>query len=137
MNPKWNQSIAFPIIASIIRREFRKRRQWITHREITERLSQYVKDKKLITGAHKQRSTRCSKMIAWFSQRITVNGSQYKRQFDRKKIAGTYAYKPKKQRIAAKQNLKSEKLDRPYSLDLRQIPSNRLSAFTQTKVPIS
>src|SRR5258705_4430106 len=62
-------------------------------------------------GAHKQRSERCSDMIAWFSQRITVNRSQYKRQFDRKKIAGTYAYKSKRQRIAANQTI-DEQLDR-------------------------
>jgi hypothetical protein len=48
-----------------------------------------------LQGDHRTREAIAANMIAWFSQRITVRTSPHARDFERRKIDGAWAYRPR------------------------------------------
>jgi hypothetical protein len=89
----------FPVIERLIREQFQKTRDYVSHAELTAALLSDEMGRKLIAIA-KLRGNDWSdqdwanNMIAWFSQRITRGNTDYTGLFTRAKIKGRWAYKP-------------------------------------------
>ena len=74
---------------------------YVTHDQITSSLLSGIEGSTLISAARdkldEDRTAEwiAHKMVAWFSQRITVGESDWAGRFDRQKIDGKWAYRPK------------------------------------------
>ena len=101
MAATWKQADVFPIIARIIDDVFAKQQRYVTHDEIAAGLLADPGASPIIDEAQQQQDEKQSKewfahnMVAWFSERITVGQSDWTNAFDRDKIDGKCAYKPK------------------------------------------
>jgi hypothetical protein len=100
MESSWKQADVFPIIARVIEQGYREHHRFVTAREIAARLLQDTEGRNLVQTAKEQQEQKqalewlASNMVSWFSQRITVGGSDWARVFERTKIDGLWAYKP-------------------------------------------
>ncbi|HET6884099.1 MAG TPA: hypothetical protein VFI31_28350 [Pirellulales bacterium] len=100
MEPSWKQADVFPIIVRLIGQSFSERHDYVTSRDLAERLARDSEAQSLIEVAcrelDQQRSVEwlASNMVAWFGQRITVGESDWSRAVDRVKIEGNWAYRP-------------------------------------------
>ena len=98
--PSWKHADVFPIIARIIEGANRELQRFITADEIATQLLKDAEARNLLQAARRRQEGKqslawvASNMVAWFSQRITVGESKWKRAFERKKIDGQWAYKP-------------------------------------------
>jgi len=89
------------MICRLILSCFKNKPEWVTHDDIVIAILNDAEGKQTIMLAL-QGSTNgwrpsqwASNMIAWFSQRITEDTSDYSLAFERTQIKGKYAYKPK------------------------------------------
>ena len=100
MEPSWKQSDVFPIIASMFEQAHRERQRFVTAQEISARLLRDAEGRNLVEAAREQQKEKqslawlASNMVSWFSQRITVGGSEWDSAFERTKVDGIWAYKP-------------------------------------------
>jgi hypothetical protein len=96
----WRQTEVFPIIARLIGEEYQRHHRHITPHEIAAALLQDGEARAIIDGAREQLQhdwspeRLASNMVAWFSQRITVGQSEWRRAFERTKVDGQWAYRP-------------------------------------------
>jgi hypothetical protein len=101
MEPSWKQADVFPIIACIIEQAYREHRRFITAQEIGAGLLQDAEGRNLVETAREQQEDKqslewlASNMVSWFSQRITICKSDWAREFERTKIDGLWAYRPR------------------------------------------
>src|SRR6478609_4413428 len=101
MKPTWKHDEVFPIIAHIIEQQFQQHQRYITSHEIAAQLVQDDAAKPFIQHAQSQQQKNWSperiatNMVAWFGQQITVGKLPWKDQFERTKIDGRWAYRPK------------------------------------------
>ncbi len=98
--PSWRHAEVFPIIARLIGEEYQRHHRHITAHEIVAALLQDGEARAIIDGAREQLQRDwspehlASNMVAWFSQRITVGQSAWRRAFERTKVHGQWAYRP-------------------------------------------
>lgn len=101
MSKSWEHVDIFPLIARIIASSSHLTDDFVTHDDIVEALLTDTEAGPTIANARDQSREPQSaewiahNMVAWFSQRITIGESEWKQQFDRKKIDGKWAYRPK------------------------------------------
>jgi hypothetical protein len=101
MAASWEHADIFPVVARIIVERFASTHGFVTHDDITAALLADAESGGLIAAAKVQLEEPQSEewiahnMVAWFSQRITVNESNWADQFERMKISGKWAYRPK------------------------------------------
>ncbi len=101
MDPSWKHADANPIIARVIEHAYREHQRFITAQEIAARLLLDSEGRNLVEAAREQQQQQqslewlASNMVSWFSQRITVGESDWERAFERNKIDGLWAYKPR------------------------------------------
>lgn len=102
MTASWEHADAFPVIARIIEARFVAKDDFITHDEITESLLSDPEGQNLIAAAMQESDEAhtaewiAQNMVAWFSQRISVDESDWKERFNRTKIDSKWAYRPKR-----------------------------------------
>jgi len=77
LSPLWTHHETFPILFEIIAELSKnKKGEWATHDEIVDATLENVETLNIATRASKQRGTKkrneAARMVAWFSQRITV-----------------------------------------------------------------
>jgi hypothetical protein len=88
------------VIARVIEHLYRAHQRFITAQEIAASLLRDGEGRNLVHAAADQQQERqslewlASNMVAWFSQRITVDESDWAQSFERTKIDGLWAYKP-------------------------------------------
>jgi len=94
----WKHSEVFPLIAHVIGAEFQQYQRFVTSREIAAALLRDPEARRIIDAAVQQRGRTpertASDMVAWFSQRITAEQSEWRLAFERTRINNQYAYKP-------------------------------------------
>jgi hypothetical protein len=100
----FSQDETEPIIADVIRKN--SKNDFVLHKEIVEGLLNDPIGKDLVEKARQKQRTEtpnrwsadmmASNMVQWFSKRITDHDSQYEREFERKKLRGGWAYKPRR-----------------------------------------
>lgn len=100
MEHHWEQRDAFPLIARVIGECHARRARFVTHDEIVAALLDDPEGSALIADARAQQPRQtvewvAHNMVAWFSQRITVGQSEWTAKFERERIGGQWAYKPK------------------------------------------
>jgi hypothetical protein len=104
MEPSWKQVDVFPIIVRLIGQAFAERNDYLTSRELAERLARDSEAQSLIEQARRELGSQhsvewmASNMVAWFGQRITVGESDWSRAVDRTRIDGNWAYRPADER---------------------------------------
>ena len=110
-NPAWKHIDIFPIIAEIIREQYRQLQQYqqsqhyITCHEIASRLSELSEVKSIIDGPPEKIYKIAINMVSWFSQRITVdNPLPCQGGFERTKIDRRWAYKPLEMKLTFETN---------------------------------
>jgi len=97
----WEQPDIFPAIARIIAHSFESSGDFVTHETIVAALLNDSEAAPIIAHATEQSPEphtsdwMAHNMAAWFSQRITVGGSDWAQRFERTKINGKWAYRPK------------------------------------------
>ena len=102
MTTAWEHADVFPVIARIIETaSVEPGSAYVTHDQITSSLLADAEGSTLISAARgeldEDRTVEwiAHNMVAWFSQRITVGESYWGERFDRQKIDGKWAYRPK------------------------------------------
>ena len=94
----WKQSEVFPLIAHVIAAEFQQHQRFVTSREIADALLRDPEARRIIDAVVQQKGRTPERiainMVAWFSQRITAEQSEWQRMFERTRINDQYAYKP-------------------------------------------
>src|SRR6516164_2815623 len=97
-NTTWKQDDVFPLIARVIVSEFQQHQRLITCREIAGALLRDAEARRIIDGVVQQRGSTPERtainMVAWFSQRITAEQSDWRTRFERTRIDNQYAYEP-------------------------------------------
>ncbi|WP_129633832.1 hypothetical protein [Candidatus Oscillochloris fontis] len=104
MTPSFSQDDVFPIIRRIITAIYREKRDFVTHDEIVAALLNDPSGHREVILAQKVRTNEteervAANMVAWFSQRITVGASVDQNSFERKKIRGKWAYRPRQKLV--------------------------------------
>lgn len=100
MEPSWKQADVFPIVVRLIGQAFSERHDYVTSREIAERLAGDGEAAPLLDQARRQPDEQRSSdwlaanMVAWFGQRITVGESDWSAAVERVRIDGNWAYRP-------------------------------------------
>lgn len=100
MSTSWKQDDVFPVIARIINEAYASQHRLVLHDEIVERLLADGEAASIIEEARQQQDKDHSdewfahNMLAWFSQRITVDKSDWANTYHREKIDGKWAYAP-------------------------------------------
>jgi hypothetical protein len=96
--PNWKQNDIFPLIAHFIGAQFQLHQRFITSREIAEALLRDPEARRITDSVVHQRGSTPQRtainMVAWFSQRITAEQSEWQHMFERTRINDQYAYKP-------------------------------------------
>src|SRR5438094_3910193 len=100
MEPTWKHHEIFPIIAHVIERQSRGDQRYIPAREVALELLRDPEAMAIISRAQSLKASVsadrvANNMVAWFSQQITVGNSPWKGRFDRIKIDGCWAYRPR------------------------------------------
>jgi hypothetical protein len=97
----WQHAAVFPVIARLIHEIHQSTAAFVTDDEITNRLLTDGEAAPIIEQARRQAKESHAdewlvhNMVAWFSQRITVGDSDWIDRFERAKIDGKWAYRPK------------------------------------------
>jgi hypothetical protein len=101
MATSFSQDDVFPLIRRIIHSIYQITQDYVRHDEIVQELfnsqasiNEIIQAQKL--RPHETAEQIAGNMVAWFSQRITVGMSSYTNEFDRKKIRGKWAYRPRR-----------------------------------------
>ncbi|NLS96759.1 MAG: hypothetical protein GXX96_31885 [Planctomycetaceae bacterium] len=100
MSTSWKQDDVFPVIARIINEAYASQHRLVLHDEIVRRLLADGEAASIIDEARQQQDIDHSSdwfahnMLAWFSQRITVDKSDWADTFHREKVDGKWAYAP-------------------------------------------
>lgn len=99
MSHSFNQGEVFPLIARLIVKAYGRDQRFIDHREIVALLVSDADGKSIVDRAVAESSlpdaqTVASNMVAWFSQRITVDSSPWKSFFERQRQRDGWAYRP-------------------------------------------
>lgn len=101
MEHGFEHSDVFPVVARLINSKYLETGEFVPHREL---VAAYLADpmgQSLVREARKSNSDLSDKqwasnMIAWFSQRFTVDDdSDFRKHFDRKRISRHWGYKPR------------------------------------------
>lgn len=100
MEPTWKQADVVPIIVRVIEQAYRGHWRLVTFQEIAALLLQDNDGSR--SGRRSARTARgkqsrewlASNLVSWFSQRITIDESEWARAFERAKIDDPWAYKP-------------------------------------------
>lgn len=100
MQPSFQHGEAFPLIARAIAIFASGKDRFVTHDEVVAALLSDPEGATLAADARasaKWETDRqaASNMVAWFSQQITVGESPWVQFFDRKRVGGAWAYRPK------------------------------------------
>lgn len=94
----WRQSDIFPFIANAITAEYQQHQRFITAQEIACALLRDPDARRVIDAASgsqgRSGENTATNMVAWFSQRITAEQSEWRLAFERTRIDNQYAYKP-------------------------------------------
>jgi hypothetical protein len=94
----WRQSDIFPLIARVITAEYQQHQRFITAQEIAHALLRDPDARHVIDAACARQGSSAGRtatnMVAWFSQRITAEQSEWRLAFERTRINNQYAYKP-------------------------------------------
>ena len=99
--PSFSQEEVLPIIARLSREQAGDPPAFVTREQLTAaRLGdaagrRHVDRARELQGDDRHRDVIAGNMIDWFSQRITVRTSPYARAFERKKLGGAWAYRPR------------------------------------------
>src|SRR5438045_2759235 len=99
MEPSWKHAAVFPAIARVIDEAYRAHGRFIESDEIAARLLADSEGRNLVEAARDTFAERqspewlASNMVSWFSQRITVETSDWTSAFERT-AERPYAYKP-------------------------------------------
>jgi len=97
-NTSWKHDEVFPLVAHVIAAEFQQHQRFITSREIASALLRDAEARRIIDGVVQQRGSTPERtainMVAWFSQRITAQQSEWQSKFERTRIDNQYAYQP-------------------------------------------
>ncbi len=97
----FSQQDTEPLIAALIRQLTGDPPDYVTHDALVAALLADPAGRRLIArarelqGDDRSREAIAANMVAWFSQRITTRLSPYTRDFDRRKQAGAWAYRPR------------------------------------------
>jgi hypothetical protein len=100
MSSTWTHDEIFPIIAQVIKRQYRDDGRYIPSREIASALLLDPEAKIIIANTQSQQREHsspertASTMVAWFGQKITIGKLPWKDDFERIKIDGRWAYRP-------------------------------------------
>lgn len=102
MTAAWEHAHVFPVFARIIDAQSASSgAAYVTHDQITSAVLADAEGSALIESARdepdEERTAEwiAHNMVAWFSQRITVGDSDWAERFDREKIDGKWAYRPR------------------------------------------
>ena len=99
--PSFKHDETEPIIAGLIRQLAGDPPDYVTHDALVAALLADPAARRLVARARelqgdgRSREAIAANMVAWFSQRITTGQSDFARAFDRRKIAGAWAYRPR------------------------------------------
>lgn len=99
--PSFSQEEVLPIIARLIREQAGDPPAFVTREQLTAALlgdaagRRHIDRARELQGDDRHRDVIAGNMIDWFSQRITVRTSPYARAFERKKLGGAWAYRPR------------------------------------------
>ena len=97
----FSQEDTEPVIAGLIRELAGDPPAFVTHEQLTAALLTDAAGRRIIArarelqGDNRSREVIAANMVAWFSQRITVGNSPHAHAFERKKIGGAWAYRPR------------------------------------------
>lgn len=101
MPNSWEHVDIFPAIARIISASFDLTHDFVTHDDLVKRLLTDTEAAPIIATAKDQSEEPhtaewiAHNMVAWFSQKITVGDSDWGHQFERQRVDGKWAYRPK------------------------------------------
>lgn len=92
----WKQDHVFPVIVRHIDELHKHTKRFVTSGEIADALLRDPETFTTLEGidSHMTREWLAGNMVAWFSQRITVENSEWMEFFERTKINGQWAYRP-------------------------------------------
>ena len=100
--PSFDQDEVMDVTARLIRElAGDTNSEYVTHDYLVAALlldsagSRLVARARELQGDDRRREVIAANMIAWFGQRITVGTSPHARDFERKKIDGAWAYRPR------------------------------------------
>ena len=99
--PSFTHDDAFPVVERLIAAIYQQDKDFVTHGSLVKTVMEDAIGKRLIADAARQSSTNWSKanwasnMIAWFSKEASTRRPDVLDRFDRIRILGRYAYKPK------------------------------------------
>lgn len=96
----WKHADVFPIIAKTIEDLSASKEDYVTHDEIVEALLADPVAVEIVDRAHRAQPDHTQEwlahnMVAWFSERISVGQSDWRERFERKKVDGKWAYRPR------------------------------------------
>lgn len=97
---RFSHEDAFPLIARLIRERSAREGGFVSHDELVDALMADPSGAKLIEAAAAYPENKwsafqwASNMVAWFSQRITQESSDYAAEFERESRPDGYAYRP-------------------------------------------
>lgn len=99
MRHSFNQAEVFPLIARLIAQAYTREQKFIDHRQIVALLTADADGKVIVARALIESSLPdaahvASNMVAWFSQRITVESSPWASFFERERQQDGWAYRP-------------------------------------------
>ena len=91
----------FPVIAESIQKIFKETQDWVTHDQLVGALMAHPETKNLIDtapgrGCSLSDEHLAANMVAWFSARFEAKTNEYQNAFEPTKVAGKYAFKPKR-----------------------------------------
>ena len=102
--PSFSQEEVLPIIARLIRKLAGDPPEYVPHDSLVAALlgdaagRRHIDRARELQGDDRRREVIAANMVAWFSQRITVRTSPYAADFERKKLGGAWAYRPRRPR---------------------------------------
>ena len=115
-----------PIVADLIKQIHSKTKHFVMHEELVGALLKHPAGKQIIEAALRSRSKAgwsrenwAANMKAWFSQRYPH--SEYRDRFERQKVGGRWAYKPRAGRK------RGNRADRDRSVEGRIFSSSPVS----------
>lgn len=102
--PTFSQAEVLPIIARLIRKLAGDPPEYVPHDHLIAALlgddagRRHVDRARELQGDDRRREVIAADMVARFSQRITGRDSPYAADFERKKLGGAWAYRPRRPR---------------------------------------
>lgn len=102
--PSFSRAELLPIIARLIRELTGDPPAFVSHDKLTAALladaagRRHIDRARELQGDDRRREVIAANMIAWFSQHIALRDSPYAADFERKKLGGAWAYRPRRPR---------------------------------------